>query len=502
MWGFESDRESSDEGSISDDDEEQQFSRTNEFKKLEFPKEEGKTFFNVGKCAKFSLEISFPKPDERERRLKVKLNLLTPCPLWIRSTSEIGFGDPIKDHEDFHRLHGLLIDRDDPRPYEISSDQMGWMEESNKPNGDTLTLSLNYRLAKCCCEPEKDLKCQNAKDSFPLLSSLSSTMEALFDSGDSSDAIFQVGDVEFPVHKLILSSRYEYFKTLFSSGLKESQTNRVVVEDANADTVKEVLRFVYRGLPPADLHEKAAEYLPIADRYGMQGLKSLCSASLKRFISSESALETFALAQLYSCTDLKRAVVKHVDGDSFKPPASLLEKAVDHFVVAKGEDNKDLQKFAASVFGKVLEMGNVYPALELAQRQECPKLVKEVVKFADKPPKGLSFYHSKKIFEEAKEQLPIAHRDANKDLKKVCSGLLGHVIEPQNLCQVLLLAHQNKCPPLKKICLRKLDDWKDHLNFKDKAADEAFPLLEKYPALKKEVKAVWDAIQLLQANRK
>ena len=136
----------------------------------------------------------------------------------------------------------------------------------------------------------------------------------------------------------------------------------------------------------------------------------------------------------------------------------------------------------------------------MTQRHKCPKLVKEVLQHADKSYNGP--YNSQAAFAEAANQLSIAHREANKDLKEVCSGVLKRFISTKNLCEIILLAHQNQCPILKKECLRKLDDWKDNKDFKDKTADEAFHLLEKDPVLKAEVKAVWDAIQLLQANRK
>ena len=200
---------------------------------------------------------------------------------------------------------------------------------------------------------------------LPLLSTLSSSLEGLFQSGDSSDAVFQVGDVEFPVHKLILTNRYEYFKTLFASG-----TNRVMLDDdTEADTFKEVLRCVYRGLPPNDFEEKAAEYLRIADRYGMKDLKSVCSDSLVRHFNSdavcEDVFETFSLAKLCHCWALKGRVVEHVKKASFKPAESLFQKAIEHSAIAERDGNEELQQLSSTVFGKMLDRKNVFNALEV-----------------------------------------------------------------------------------------------------------------------------------------
>ena len=148
----------------------------------------------------------------------------------------------------------------------------------------------------------------------------------------------------------------------------------------------------------------------------------------------------------------------------------------------------------------ILTTRNSVPFLQLSQRHQCPKLVNEVLRYAERGFHGQ--YDREKAFAEAAKQLPIAHRDANEDLKKVCSGVLKCLITTNNLCEIILLAHQNDCPSLKKVCLQKLDDFKELPDLKDKTADEAFQFLEKDPILKAEVKAIWDAIQLLQATRK
>ena len=371
MWGYHSDSDEFSDEEYIDIEEREKWSLETEYVHQEIPKKEGRTIFNVGKCGKFSLEITFPRP----RYQNVKLFVLSPCPIWIRNTSEIGDGDPINDHEEFrHSMRGQAFEEVHQGP----SRQIYQMEKKSKPNRDSIKLYLKYRTHLSCVHPQDDLQCKHAKVTFPLMTSLSSTYESLFESGDSSDAVFQVGDVEIPVHKLILSTRYEYFKTLFASGMKESMTNRVVLEDADVDTIREVLRFVYRSLPPANLEDKAVQYLPIADRYGMEDLKSICSASLQMLISSDTVLETFSLAQLYSCTDLKKAVVKHVNDQSFKPPGPLYQKAVDHFVIAKGEGNEELQKFCVSVFGKMLDWKNIFQALEVKANSAI-----NVTKFSD-----------------------------------------------------------------------------------------------------------------------
>ena len=57
-----------------------------QFKCLKFPKEDGKTIFDIGKCGKFCMDIKLTRSGQYHT---VELSLISPCPMWIRRTSEI-----------------------------------------------------------------------------------------------------------------------------------------------------------------------------------------------------------------------------------------------------------------------------------------------------------------------------------------------------------------------------------------------------------------------------
>ena len=98
-------------------------------------------------------------------------------------------------------------------------------------------------------------------------------------SSDFSDVVFDVGGVLIPAHKNILSARYGYFRALFSSGMRECVTNKVEIENVDAELFKELLRFIYLRKLLDDLDSKAEQYLPIADRYGIEDFKLECSSA-------------------------------------------------------------------------------------------------------------------------------------------------------------------------------------------------------------------------------
>ena len=68
----------------------------------------------------------------------------------------------------------------------------------------------------------------------------------MLDNEILTDVIFEVGPadgatVNIKAHKLILISRSEYFEAMFSSGMSESTSARVRVEDIDAAIFKDLL---------------------------------------------------------------------------------------------------------------------------------------------------------------------------------------------------------------------------------------------------------------------
>ena len=124
-------------------------------------------------------------------------------------------------------------------------------------------------------------------------------------SPESSDVVFAVAGEDIPAHKVILATRLPYFKVLFASGMRESGTNRVVVDDIDALTFKAVLKFIYCGDFPEDVGTSAEVYLPIADKYGIPELKEEAARAMEQGITKENVVERVILAHLMQCPSLK-----------------------------------------------------------------------------------------------------------------------------------------------------------------------------------------------------
>ncbi len=89
-------------------------------------------------------------------------------------------------------------------------------------------------------------------------------------NGKMTDVEFLVGEVAFEAHRSLLSARSPVFAAMFASGMKEAETGEVRIEDADAKTFKNLLRFLYTGTLETSSIDK--ELFRLADRYQVETL--------------------------------------------------------------------------------------------------------------------------------------------------------------------------------------------------------------------------------------
>uniref|UniRef100_A0A0N5BE46 BTB domain-containing protein n=1 Tax=Strongyloides papillosus TaxID=174720 RepID=A0A0N5BE46_STREA len=95
----------------------------------------------------------------------------------------------------------------------------------------------------------------------------------------SADCIIVVGKYNFYVHKQKLINRSPVFCTMFKHELKESITGIIEIVDFDVDVVKEMLDYIYTDEAP-NIKEMATDVLAIADKYELDGLKSMAKNCL------------------------------------------------------------------------------------------------------------------------------------------------------------------------------------------------------------------------------
>ena len=69
---------------------------------------------------------------------------------------------------------------------------------------------------------------------------------SLLDDPTSVDVTFVVNNERIPAHRTILAARSTYFRTMFSSGMKEAQDgNDIIVQDTSPAAFRAMLLYLY-----------------------------------------------------------------------------------------------------------------------------------------------------------------------------------------------------------------------------------------------------------------
>lgn len=92
----------------------------------------------------------------------------------------------------------------------------------------------------------------------------------------------------------------------------ECKSNRVLIEDVEADVMSEVLRFIYTD--KANGIDKMADLLlAAADKYALERLKALCEEALCNNLDTENVADTLVLADLHCANQLKMQAIEFIN---------------------------------------------------------------------------------------------------------------------------------------------------------------------------------------------
>jgi len=133
---------------------------------------------------------------------------------------------------------------------------------------------------------------------------LASDWSGLLASGEDSDVTFEAGEETLRAHSLVLSLRSSTLKGLLRSGKAKPCTIKVPAEIEPA-VFKQLLAYLYSEDMKLESSEHAQHMLHAADFYGVEPLRSLCSASLRKSLSPANVLTTLTLAHQSSCPVLR-----------------------------------------------------------------------------------------------------------------------------------------------------------------------------------------------------
>ncbi|KAJ1687304.1 hypothetical protein LUZ63_018694 [Rhynchospora breviuscula] len=130
----------------------------------------------------------------------------------------------------------------------------------------------------------------------------------LFERKETTDVSFEVDGEIFTAHRSVLAARSPVFNAELFGPMTESKMETIAIKDIKPLIFKAILHFVYTDSLP-DMSDEMViitqHLLVAADRYGLDGLKSLCEDRLLRDISMDTAISTLALAEELALEELK-----------------------------------------------------------------------------------------------------------------------------------------------------------------------------------------------------
>ncbi|KAI6174523.1 Speckle-type POZ protein B [Aphelenchoides bicaudatus] len=136
----------------------------------------------------------------------------------------------------------------------------------------------------------------------------SSMIVNTFNDPDFSDCEIHVADKVFHVNKMILKLHSEVFLACFRHNSVESQTNKIHIEDADADMVEAMLKFMYSA-DVEELDSKAFELFKLSDRYNVVGLKNLCANNMCSNLSVGTVFNCLRVAYQVNNEELKNKCI-------------------------------------------------------------------------------------------------------------------------------------------------------------------------------------------------
>ena len=146
--------------------------------------------------------------------------------------------------------------------------------------------------------------------------SLSRFMEEARQNSLFTDVTLVADGKEFKAHKVVLASQSQFYKTRFSSRWTDPRTigytgDRVEMTDVPAVIMEAILSYMYTG-KVANVGKIAYQLLPVAEEYGLVGLREMCEEALIKSLTSNTVISMLIHAAAHNAPDLKKACMEFI----------------------------------------------------------------------------------------------------------------------------------------------------------------------------------------------
>jgi len=210
-------------------------------------------------------------------------------------------------YEIFDDTCNLLFFAEDEDPKEVKKDELILAKTINNtlvpihPSIDALSLSFDFVYVAL----PKQSSISTIERSK---SSLQEFNRQLLESGKGSDVTFDVAGEKIAAHKLVLTTRCEHFRSMFSSsGTAEADAVKVPEEDITAKAFRKLLRYLYTDAAPEYAGiDDTTELLIAADRCRLEALKLWSERAIIANLNGDNVIDALILAEKFNCPSLMK----------------------------------------------------------------------------------------------------------------------------------------------------------------------------------------------------
>lgn len=117
-----------------------------------------------------------------------------------------------------------------------------------------------------------------------------SIMDLSLEEGLFADVTITVDGKEFHLHRLVLSAQSSFFRSMFTSNLKESHNRSIELKDVSATVFQLLVGYIYHGTIKLRVEELQDTY-EMADMYHLTALFEECSRFLSRTVEVKNCLQ-------------------------------------------------------------------------------------------------------------------------------------------------------------------------------------------------------------------
>ncbi|CAE7824841.1 BPM2 [Symbiodinium sp. KB8] len=202
----------------------------------------------------------------------------------------------------------------------------GQLLQSEWVQDDTLTLKFVLEVL-----PQRSYSSQSFARSVVDVPepTLCRDTQALLEEASCSDVDFRLQGEVIHAHSQVLCARSEVLKKQLNSGMRESASKVITIEDCDAATFKAFLNFLYTDKLPTveDLAEPSSQAVKqdssrcaspmealwaVSHKYQVERLQRWCEAQLCKQLSAEQVCSVLRQAHVFEAVQLEKACLSYI----------------------------------------------------------------------------------------------------------------------------------------------------------------------------------------------